>query len=150
MYTYGPPHGRAKARRPARTYIQLLCKDTRCSPEDLPEARNDREKWRERIRDIRACGTTWWWWWWIFMHKLFQFGSIPYLTKKRKYNKMQLIQWISGNICIYICIYVNHHHHHHHHHHLVVPSARISLNFSHRPSLSFIASSRSPRLYPVS
>ena len=25
---------------------------------------NDREKWGERVRDIRAGGTTWWWWWW--------------------------------------------------------------------------------------
>ena len=25
---------------------------------------NDREKWRERVRDIRASGMTWWWWWW--------------------------------------------------------------------------------------
>ena len=25
---------------------------------------NEREKWRERVRDIRASGTTWWWWWW--------------------------------------------------------------------------------------
>ena len=55
-------YGRAKARRPARTYIQQLCEDTGCSPEDLPEAMNDREKWRERVRDIRASGTTWWWW----------------------------------------------------------------------------------------
>ena len=31
-------HGRAKAGRPARTYIQQLCEDTGCSPEDLPEA----------------------------------------------------------------------------------------------------------------
>ena len=23
---------------------------------------NDREKWRERVRDIRASSTTWWWW----------------------------------------------------------------------------------------
>ena len=52
-----------KAGRPARTYIQQLCDDTGCSPEDLPEAMNDREKWRERVRDIRASGTTWWWWW---------------------------------------------------------------------------------------
>ena len=58
-------YGRAKAGRPARTYIQKLCEDTGCSPEDLPEAMNDREKWGERIRDIRAGGTTWWWWWWI-------------------------------------------------------------------------------------
>ena len=53
-----PTCGRAKAGRPARTYIQQLCEDKRCSPEDLPEAMNDREKWRERIRDIRASSTT--------------------------------------------------------------------------------------------
>ena len=39
-------YGRAKAGRPARTYIQQLCEDTGCSPEDLPEAMNDREKWQ--------------------------------------------------------------------------------------------------------
>ena len=49
-----PSYGRAKAGRPARTYIQQLCEDTGCSPEDLPEALNDREEWRERVRDIRA------------------------------------------------------------------------------------------------
>ena len=54
-------YGRAKGRRPARTYIQQLCEDTGCSPEDLPEAMNDWEKWQERVRDIRASGTTWWW-----------------------------------------------------------------------------------------
>ena len=57
-----PTYGRVKAGRPARTYIQQLCEDTGCSPEDLPEAMNDREKWRERVWDIRASGTTWWWW----------------------------------------------------------------------------------------
>ena len=59
-----PTHGRAKAGRPARTYIQQLCEDTGCCPEDLPGAMNDREKWRERVRDIRATSATWWWWWW--------------------------------------------------------------------------------------
>ena len=53
-------HGRAKAGRPARTYIQQLCADTGCSPEDLLEAMNDREEWRERVRDIRADSVTWW------------------------------------------------------------------------------------------
>ena len=57
-----PTHGRAKAGRPARTYIQQLCQDTGSCPEDLPEAMNDKEKWRERVRDIRATSTTWWWW----------------------------------------------------------------------------------------
>ena len=60
-----PTHGRAKAGRPARTYIQQLCEDTGCSPEDLPRAMNDREEWRERVRDIRAASTIWWWWWYF-------------------------------------------------------------------------------------
>ena len=42
-----PTHGRAKSGRPARTYIQQLCEDTGCCPEDLPRAMNDREEWRD-------------------------------------------------------------------------------------------------------
>ena len=42
----------------ARTYIQQLCEDTGCSPEDLPEEMNDREKWRERVRYIRTSCMT--------------------------------------------------------------------------------------------
>ena len=53
---YGP--------RQQSLYIQQLCEDTGCNHEDQPEAMSDREKWRERVRDIRAGGTTWWWWWW--------------------------------------------------------------------------------------
>ena len=63
-----PTHGCARVGRPARTYIQQLCEDTGCNPEDLPEAMNDREKWRETVRDIRACGATWWWWWYIYIY----------------------------------------------------------------------------------
>ena len=36
-----PTNGRAKAERPDWIYIQQLCEDTGCSPEDLPEAMND-------------------------------------------------------------------------------------------------------------
>ena len=64
-----PTNGRAKAGQPARTYIQQLCEDTGCCPEDLPRAVNDREKWRERVRDIRATSTTWWSWRWFFRLK---------------------------------------------------------------------------------
>ena len=76
-----PAYGRAKAGRQAQTYTQQLCEDTGCSPEDLPEAMNDREKWRERVRNIRASGMTWWWWWHILV--LFQkiFGVIM-ITRK--------------------------------------------------------------------
>ena len=45
-------YGLAKAGRSARTYIQQLCEDTGCSPEDLLEAINDGEKWRERESGI--------------------------------------------------------------------------------------------------
>ena len=54
-------YGQAKAGRPPRTYVQQLCEDTGCSPEDQPEAMSDREKWRERVRYIRASDMTWWW-----------------------------------------------------------------------------------------
>ena len=71
-----PSHGRTKAGRPARTYIQQLCEDTGCSPGDLPEAMNDREEWWERVKDIRAGDTTWWWW---FISK---FNNIETLSLK--------------------------------------------------------------------
>ena len=57
-----PAYGQLKAGRPVRTFIQQLCVDTGCNPEDLPKAMNDRETWRERVRDIRASCTSWWWW----------------------------------------------------------------------------------------
>ena len=44
-----PAYGQAKVGRLARTYIQQICEDTGCNPEDLLEAMNDREKWRERV-----------------------------------------------------------------------------------------------------
>ena len=65
-----PAYGQAKAGKPARTYIQWLCEDTGCNPEDLPEAMNDREKWRERVRDIRASGTTWYIYIYIYIYIL--------------------------------------------------------------------------------
>ena len=58
MLLWTPTYDRSKAGRPARAYIQQLCEDRGCSPEDLPEAMNDREKWREKVRDIRASGVT--------------------------------------------------------------------------------------------
>ena len=67
-----PTYGQAKAGRPAWTYIQQLCEDTGCSPEDLPEVMNDRERWRERVRNIRASGMTWWWGYiYIYIYILF-------------------------------------------------------------------------------
>ena len=77
-----PAYGQSKAGRPARTYIQQLCDDTGCNPEDLPEAINDRETWRERVRDIRASRTTWWW-----------------------YMSMFIYEYVCTFKCIFVCIY---------------------------------------------
>ena len=115
LLLWTPTYCRAKAGRPARTYIQQLCEDTGCSPEDLPEAMKDRKKWRERVKDIRASVTTWWWWWWwklvndkigilkkISGHKkksgweIRQLGEIKKLWKKAKQLRMikhRMIQW---------------------------------------------------------
>ena len=62
VFLWTRSHGRAKFGWTARTYIQQFCTDTGCSPEDLPEAMNDREGWLEKVRDIRADGETRWWW----------------------------------------------------------------------------------------
>ena len=62
-----PAYGQSKAGRPTRTYIQQLCDDTGCNPEELPKVMNDRETWRERVRDNRASRRSWWWWWWSYM-----------------------------------------------------------------------------------
>ena len=86
-----PTYSRAKAGRPARTYIQQLCEDMGCSPEDLPEVMNDKEKWRERVRDIRASGMTWWWWWWWWCFCLYLYMYMyaikqQYVIKQKKPN----------------------------------------------------------------
>ena len=72
LLLWTPTYGRAKAGRPVRTYIQQLCENMGCSPEALPEAMNDREKWRERVRDIRASGMTWWWWNHIYLVYMYE------------------------------------------------------------------------------
>ena len=53
-----PSHGRAKAERPAITYIQQICADRRWSLEDLPGAIDDRDQWRGKVREIRAGSET--------------------------------------------------------------------------------------------
>ena len=39
-------------------FLLGLTEDTGCSFEDLLEVMNDREKWRKRVKDIHASGTT--------------------------------------------------------------------------------------------
>ena len=51
--------GWAIAGWPAWTYIQQLCVDMGCSPEDLLEAMDNREGLWGRVRDIHTDGKTW-------------------------------------------------------------------------------------------
>ena len=50
--------GHTSVGRPAKIYIDLLYADTGCSQEDQPRAKDDRDGWRERIRELNAIGTT--------------------------------------------------------------------------------------------
>ena len=95
-------HGRAKAGRPAWTYIQQLCADTGCSPEDLPEAMDNRERWWQRVRDMRADTTTWWWWWWyliIYLLNLYTYSTHPVYSLYWLYIYLTLF---IANIDIYL------------------------------------------------
>ena len=83
-----PVYGRAKAERPARTYIQQRCEDTGCSPEDLPEAMNYREKWWERVRDIRAGSTTWWWWYIYIYIYIYIYSSKKVVSSQLFFNHL--------------------------------------------------------------
>ena len=56
-----PSHWRSKAGRPAGTYVPQHSADTGYSLKYLSEAMDDRDGWRERVRDIRADSVTWWW-----------------------------------------------------------------------------------------
>ena len=75
-----PTYGRATAGRPARTYIQQLCEDRGCSPEDLPGVMNNSEKRRERVRDIHASGKTWRWWYMMYATPLCKHTPIDTLS----------------------------------------------------------------------
>ena len=126
---WNPSHGRAKAGRPARTYIQQLCEDTGCSPDDLPEAMNDSERRRERVRDIHADGTTWWWWWWCLIA-----DEEIVILKLR-------VGWLNSFFILIIIIII-----------IIMLHcfARISQTFSRHLSLSSIAPGRSWKQHPVS
>ena len=63
---WNPTNGPAKVEQPARTFIQLLCANTGCSLEDLQRSMDDRDGWRERVREIRIGSATWLWWWWYY------------------------------------------------------------------------------------
>ena len=40
------------------TYLQQLCTGIGCYKEELSEAMDERDDWRERVREIRPCDTS--------------------------------------------------------------------------------------------
>ena len=110
-----PTHGCARVGRPARTYIQQLCEDTGCNPEDLPEAMNDKEKWRETVRDIRAGGATWWWWIYIIVLSYLSiylsisffhiYLSIDFISISMHLILFKSIIYLSIDLILFISIY---------------------------------------------
>ena len=89
-----PSHGRAKTGRPARTCVHQLCAVAGCSLEDLPEAMDYREGWREKASGIRAVGATWWWW-------QLKFKSIILF-----YELLQSLNLMSRNFCVIFFRYI--------------------------------------------
>ena len=58
MYSDGPPHMAGQKQDDQLEHIySSYVKIWDVALEDLPEVMKDREKWWERVRDIRACGT---------------------------------------------------------------------------------------------
>ena len=100
-----PTYGRAKAVRPARTYIQQLCEDTGCSPEDLPEAMNDRKKWRgsaitvlaarhddDDVYCVYMCITMYEW--------------VCKFTSEFLFVHTCVWTFVYASVCVYKCIYI--------------------------------------------
>ena len=102
-----PTYGRAKAGRPAQTYIQQLCENTGCNPEDLPEEMNDRDSWRERVWDICAISTTWWWWYiYIYIYIVIHRQTVSFYQNSSVWlNRLDSWSW-DWNLVDYIYIYI--------------------------------------------
>ena len=64
IYIYNKPRAPMGPRqgRLTKTYIEQLCEDSGCHPEDQLRAMSDREEWWRRVMAIRVTSATWWWW----------------------------------------------------------------------------------------
>ena len=61
-YKYEPISGRSVRDLYTRAYLHSFCANTVCNSEDFPEAMDDRDGWREKIKKIRAVSETCWRW----------------------------------------------------------------------------------------
>ena len=49
LLLWSPNYGKRRVGRPAITYIDQLCRDTGCLPNDLPTLLQDRDGWSDRL-----------------------------------------------------------------------------------------------------
>ena len=104
MYSCGPPH-MDKQRQDdllEPTYNSSVL-------ENLPEAVDDKEGWRVRVREIH--GTTWWWWcpdglavpflilWYIFFRCCFSLSLFSF-------SSFTFYKTVFCDLCVYIYIYI--------------------------------------------
>ena len=54
---WAPKHGYNSQGGQSKNYINQLCEDADCHPDDLPDMMDDRAMWRERVMRIRATRT---------------------------------------------------------------------------------------------
>ena len=98
MYSYGPPHMTKQKQddQLEHTYSSYVrIRDV--ALEDLPKGMNDREKLREKVRDIRARGTTWWWWYiYIYLMEHYRHFLSTYFLKS--FRVALSILWYSAVI----------------------------------------------------
>ena len=85
-----PSHRRAKAGWPARTYIQQLWADMGCR---LLGVMDDRERWRERVREICVGGAIRWWWWLRYYGwGIYEYHSSEFAIVKGGFDRIVLIR----------------------------------------------------------
>ena len=110
LFLWTPSHRQTKAGCPGWTCIQQLCADMGCSFEDLPEAMDNREVWREKVRNIHADSVTWWWWWLsslgqvkifaIFWYKLVY---NLYITWLKQFKLSRVLTVVSSMVGVLTC-----------------------------------------------
>ena len=71
-------------------------------------------KWRERVRDIRASGTTWWWWWseifgtlYIILHLVRHIPTKWFSDNQHYYNIIYIYIYIYICVCVCVCVCVS-------------------------------------------
>ena len=82
-------HARADFGRPARTYQQQISTVTGHILENLPNAMDDRDEWRGRVKEICARSQTWWWWWWCIYIYIY-----IYIFEDNRKNIIQIGEYI--------------------------------------------------------